>query len=162
MPRRRLPLLAAAMLLAIGFAPAATEAGPLRRRLEERQACQSFAGQLRQASGNPQQAQQVYQQGVLKLVETFGSNPCTDIPAPTAAAVTPAAPPAAPASAPASAPAASPANPRQAQACADFAAKLQAAQASGDTAQAQRIFQMGSEKTAAAFGPNACPNVKAP
>lgn len=162
------------MLLAIGFAPAATEAGPLRRRIEERQACQNFAGQLRQASGNPQQAQQVYQQGVLKLVETFGNNPCTDIPAPTAAAVTPAAPAAAPAPAPAAAtpttpvqanpkPATSqPANPQQSKACADFAAKLQAAQASGDQAQAQRVFQMGSEKTAAAFGPNACPNVKAP
>lgn len=162
MPRRRLPLLAAAGLLAIGFAPAAAEAGPLRRRLEERQACQSFAGQLRQASGNPQQAQQVYQQGVLKLVETFGNNPCTDIPAPTAAAVTPATPVPAPAPTPAASSPAQPANPQQAQACADFAAKLQAAQASGDQAQAQRVFQIGSEKTAAAFGPNACPNVKAP
>lgn len=155
---RHLALLAAASLLAGSWLPAPATAGPLRRRLEERQACQTFAGQLRQASGNPQQAQQVYQQGVLKLVETFGNNPCTDIPAPAAAQ-----PSAAPGGQPNPTPAAaSPTNPQQAKACADFAAKLQAAQASGDRAQAQRVYQMGSEKTAAAFGAHACPNVKAP
>ena len=65
-----------------------TQAGP-RRRAQERKACQEFAGKLQAASINPQLAQLVYQQGVLKLVETFGENPCDDIPAPTAPAAAP-------------------------------------------------------------------------
>ena len=79
-------LLALVLASALGIPQA--QAGPLVRRYQERQACQQFAGKLQAVSGNPQQAQYVYQQGVLKLVETFGENPCTDIPAPTAAAPT--------------------------------------------------------------------------
>ena len=84
--RRTIPVL---LLLAAGLAPLAppnAQAGPLLRRAQERKACQEFAGKLQAASANLQQAQLVYQQGVLKLVETFGENPCGDIPAPTAAA----------------------------------------------------------------------------
>lgn len=81
-------------LLLIGAAlPDPAAAGPLVRRAQERRACQEFAGKLQQASGNPAMAQQVYQQGVLQLVQRFGENPCGDIPAPTASA-TPAVPPA--------------------------------------------------------------------
>ncbi len=140
---------ALALLLATGLgllsAPE-TQAGPLLRRAQERRACQEFAGKLQAASGNPQQAQLVYQQGVLKLVETFGENPCGDIPAPTAAAPAPATP--------------KPANPQQAQACQEFASKLQGAQ--GNPAQAQQIYAMGSQKLSGMFGPNPCPQVKAP
>ena len=96
--RRTIPLL---LLLAAGLAPLAppnAQAGPLLRRAQERKACQEFAVKLQTASANPQQAQLVYQQGVLKLVATFGENPCGDIPAPTAAA------PATPAPAPLTAP----------------------------------------------------------
>jgi hypothetical protein len=140
---------ALALLLATGLgllsAPE-TQAGPLLRRAQERRACQEFAGKLQAASGNPQQAQLVYQQGVLKLVETFGENPCGDIPAPTAAAPAPAPP--------------KPANPQQAQACQEFASKLQGAQ--GNPAQAQQIYAMGSQKLSGMFGANPCPQVKAP
>ena len=149
--RRTIPVL---LLLAAGLAPLAppnAQAGPLLRRAQERKACQEFAGKLQAASGNPQQAQLVYQQGVLKLVETFGENPCGDIPAPTAAA------PAAPAPAPVTA---KPANPQQAQACQEFASKLQGAQ--GNPAQAQQIYAMGSQKLSGMFGPNPCPNLPKP
>ena len=152
-PRRTIPLL---LLLAAGLAPLAppnAQAGPLLRRAQERKACQEFAGKLQAASGNPQQAQLVYQQGVLKLVETFGENPCGDIPAPTATAPAPAAPAASPA-------ATKPGNPQQTQACQEFASKLQGAQ--GNPAQAQQIYAMGSQKLSGMFGPNPCPQIKAP
>jgi hypothetical protein len=145
---RSIPVL---LLLAAGLAPLApldAQAGPILRRAQERKACQEFAGKLQGASGNPQQAQLVYQQGVLKLVETFGENPCGDIPAPVA-------------SAPATAPASSKsANPQQAQACQEFAGKLQGAQ--GNPAQAQQIYAMGTQKLSGMFGPNPCPNVPKP
>jgi hypothetical protein len=153
--RRTIPVL---LLLAAGLAPLAptnAQAGPLLRRAQERKACQEFAGKLQAASGNPQQAQLVYQQGVLKLVETFGENPCGDIPAPTATA------PATPAPAPVTSPVtAKPANPQQTQACQEFASKLQGAQ--GNPAQAQQIYAMGSQKLSGMFGPNPCPQIKAP
>ena len=153
---RTLPVL---LLLAAGFAPLApldAQAGPILRRAQERKACQEFAGKLQAASGNPQQAQLVYQQGVLKLVETFGENPCGDIPAPVAAAPAPAA-----AVSPVTAPAtAKPANSQQAQACQEFAGKLQGAQ--GNPAQAQQIYAMGTQKLSGMFGPNPCPNVPKP
>jgi hypothetical protein len=135
------------------WAPTAL-AGPIVRRAQERRACQEFAGKLQAASGNPQQAQQVYQQGVLRLVEQFGENPCGDIPAPAAApseGTTPAASPE---------PAATSSNPEQAQACQEFAGKLQAAQ--GNPAQAQQIYAMGNQKLSGMFGPNPCPNVAKP
>ena len=146
--RRTIPVL---LLLAAGLAPLAppnAQAGPLLRRAQERKACQEFAVKLQTASANPQQAQLVYQQGVLKLVETFGENPCGDIPAPTAAA---------PVTAPVTA---KPANPQQAQACQEFASKLQGAQ--GNPAQAQQIYAMGSQKLSGMFGPNPCPNLPKP
>jgi len=153
--RRTIPVL---LLLAAGLAPLAppnAQAGPLLRRAQERKACQEFAGKLQAASSNPQQAQLVYQQGVLKLVETFGENPCGDISAPTAAA------PATPAPAPATSPVTTkPTNPQQAQACQEFASKLQGAQ--GNPAQAQQIYAMGSQKLSGMFGPNPCPQIKAP
>ena len=145
---RSIPVL---LLLAAGLAPLApldAQAGPILRRAQERKACQEFAGKLQATSGNPQQAQLVYQQGVLKLVETFGENPCGDIPAPVASA---------PATAPASAKSA---NPQQAQACQEFAGKLQGAQ--GNPAQAQQIYTMGTQKLSGMFGPNPCPNVPKP
>ncbi len=153
-PRGLVPVL---LLLAAGLLPLAplnAQAGPLLRRAQERKACQEFAGKLQAASGNPQQAQLVYQQGVLKLVETFGENPCGDIPAP---AATPA--PAAPA-APAATTSPAPANPQQSQACQEFASKLQGAQ--GNPAQAQQIYAMGNQKLSGLFGPNPCPQIKAP
>ena len=151
-------LLALVLASALGIPQA--QAGPLARRYQERQACQQFAGKLQAVSGNPQQAQFVYQQGVLKLVETFGENPCTDIPAPTATAPT-AAPTPAPGVAPATAPVtAAPANPQQQQACQQFAAKLQGA--SGNPSQAQQIYAMGTQKLTGMFGPNPCPQVTAP
>ena len=157
--RRTIPVL---LLLAAGLAPLAppnAQAGPLLRRAQERKACQEFAGKLQAASGNLQQAQLVYQQGVLKLVETFGENPCGDIPAPTAAA--PATPAPAPVTSTVTAPVtAKPANPQQAQACQEFASKLQGAQ--GNPAQAQQIYAMGSQKLSGMFGPNPCPQIKAP
>ena len=145
---RSIPVL---LLLAAGLAPLApldAQAGPILRRAQERKACQEFAGKLQATSGNPQQAQLVYQQGVLKLVETFGENPCGDIPAPVASA---------PATAPVSA---NGANPQQAQACQEFAGKLQGAQ--GNPAQAQQIYAMGTQKLSGMFGPNPCPNVPKP
>ena len=145
---RSIPVL---LLLAAGLAPLApldAQAGPILRRAQERKACQEFAGKLQATSGNPQQAQLVYQQGVLKLVETFGESPCGDIPAPVASA---------PATAPASAKSA---NPQQAQACQEFAGKLQGAQ--GNPAQAQQIYAMGTQKLSGMFGPNPCPNVPKP
>ena len=151
----------ALLLLAAGLAPLApldAQAGPILRRAQERKACQEFAGKLQATSGNPQQAQLVYQQGVLKLVETFGENPCGDIPAPVASAPAPA--PAAAVS-PVTAPASSKkANPQQAQACQEFAGKLQGAQ--GNPAQAQQIYAMGTQKLSGMFGPNPCPNVPKP
>jgi hypothetical protein len=169
-PSRRL-LLPALLLPAMAslLAPTAAEAGPLVRRAQERKACQEFAGKLQTAQANPAQAQMVYQQGVLKLVQTFGENPCGDIPAPTAAAPAAAAPgpvaastttagPAAPS--PATAPASQAANPQQQQACQQFAAKLDAAKA--NPAQAKQVYAMGNEKLSGMFGPNPCPQIKAP
>jgi hypothetical protein len=156
-----------ALLIAAGLgslAPLNAEAGPLLRRAQERKACQEFAGKLQAASGNPKQAQLVYQQGVLKLVETFGENPCGDIPAPTTAGPAAAPAPAVPATAapaiPAAATTTKAANPQQAQACQEFAGKLQAAQ--GNPAQAQQIYAMGNQKLSGLFGPNPCPQIKAP
>jgi hypothetical protein len=162
-----------ALVLASALGTPQAQAGPLVRRYQERQACQQFAGKLQAVSGNPSQAQYVYQQGVLKLVETFGENPCTDIPAPTAAApgVTPVATPVAtPGAAPAATPkavvpatapvTAAPTNPQQQQACQQFAAKLQGA--SGNPSQAQQIYAMGTQKLTGMFGPNPCPQVSAP
>ena len=154
-----------ALVLASALEIPQAQAGPLVRRYQERQACQQFAGKLQAVSGNPQQAQYVYQQGVLKLVETFGENPCTDIPAPTAAApgVAPVAAPVATPKAvvPATTPVtATPANPEQQQACQQFAAKLQGA--SGNPSQAQQIYAMGTQKLTGMFGPNPCPQVSAP
>jgi len=145
-----------ALVLASALEIPQAQAGPLVRRYQERQACQQFAGKLQAVSGNPQQAQYVYQQGVLKLVETFGENPCTDIPAPTAAPPT-AAPGVVPATTPVTA---APANPEQQQACQQFAAKLQGA--SGNPSQAQQIYAMGTQKLTGMFGPNPCPQVSAP
>lgn len=147
--------------VAAGLAPLPpAEAGPLVRRAQERRACQEFAGKLQAVQGNPQQAQLVYQQGVLQLVERFGVNPCGDIPAPTAAAPAATSTPAAPQAAPTPAASGQPANPQQAQACQEFASKLQAAQ--GNPAQAQQIYAMGSQKLSGMFGPNPCPQVSAP
>lgn len=163
MHRLHTPALAALVgssLAALAVIPAPTEAGPLLRRAQERRACQEFAGKLQAASGNPQQAQMVYQQGVLKLVEQFGENPCSDIPAPTAPA-TPA--PAAANPGPSNTgtmAAPKPTNPQQAQACQEFAGKLQAAQ--GNPAQASQIYTMGNQKLSGMFGPNPCPNVPRP
>jgi hypothetical protein len=70
-------------------------------------------------------------------------------------------PPAAPSEGAASPePAATSSNPEQAQACQEFAGKLQAAQA--NPAQAQQIYAMGSQKLSGMFGPNPCPNVAKP
>ncbi len=136
--------------LLVALQPPRAQAGPLLRRAQERKACQEFAGKLQAASANPQQAQMVYQQGVLKLVEQFGENPCGDIPAPVA---TPA-----PAAKPA--PAAAASNPQQAQACQEFASKLKAAQ--GNPSQAQQIYAMGTQKLTSMFGPNPCPTIPKP
>jgi len=169
-----LPLLLILPLLQLAPIPAAS-AGPLLRRAESRRACQEFAGKLQAVSGNPQQAQVVYQQGVLKLVQQFGSNPCTDIPAPAATAApapvsapvtAPISTPAVPATTPqvpaAAAPAAKPASSQQQQACTTFASKLQTATASGNKAQAQQIYRQGLERLTANFGANPCPAVKPP
>jgi hypothetical protein len=157
--RRIIPALLLLSAAGLGLLTAPeTQAGPLLRRAQERKACQEFAGKLQAASGNPQQAQLVYQQGVLKLVETFGENPCGDIPAPTATAPAPAAPAAA--ATPVAPTTTQPANPQQAQACQEFASKLQGAQ--GNPAQAQQIYAMGSQKLSGMFGPNPCPQIKAP
>lgn len=169
---------ALALLLALGvLAPAAVQAGPLVRRAQERRACQEFARQLQASSGNPAQAQQIYQQGVLKLVAQFGENPCGDIPAPVAggastmpatAAPAAAAPttttpattaPANPAAA-ASTPAPAAASAEQQQACQEFARRLQAAQ--GNPAQAQQIYAMGNQRLSSRFGANPCPAIRQP
>lgn len=163
--RRTLPALSLLLAAGLGLLAAPeTQAGPLLRRAQERKACQEFAGRLQATSGNPQQAPLVYQQGVLKLVETFGENPCGDIPAPTPAPATAPAPaaPAIPAAAtPSVAPTTTqPTNPQQTQACQEFASKLQSAQ--GNPAQAQQIYAMGNQKLSGLFGPNPCPQIKAP
>jgi hypothetical protein len=176
--RRPVQRLGLGLLQLLCFSPTLlppAQAGPLLRRAQERRACQEFAGRLQAASGNPQQAQQVYQQGVLALVQQFGDNPCTAIPAPVAtptatspatapapgpAAATPAATTPAAAAPAAATPAAAPANPQQTQACQEFASKLQAAR--GNPAQAQQIYAMGTQKLSGMFGPNPCPQVSAP
>ena len=48
------------------------------------------------------------------------------------------------------------------QACQTFAAKLSAAQASGDTQKAQTIYSEGSKRIASRFNGATCPNVSAP
>lgn len=177
-------LLLAIALGGLSLAPSA-QAGPLARRAQERRACQEFAGKLQQASTNPAAAQQVYQQGVLALVARFGENPCTDIPAPAAAAA-PAAPPAGAATAnPAPAPAGStpassapasgshsagsaatgtppPASAQQQQACQQFAARLQAAAASGGAAAAQQTYTKGIQTLSGMYGANPCPAIRPP
>ena len=173
------------LVLGASLLPAPGQAGPIARRFQERKACETFAGKLKEASGNPAMAQQIYQQGVLALVAKFGENPCGDIPAPVAVApgtavaapvVAPVgAPAAAPAAVPTAAPAVRPAAPaatapaasaapsaEQQQACSTFASKLSQAAASGGAAQAQQVFSMGTQKLTGMFGPNPCPAVKAP
>ena len=58
------------------------------------------------------------------------------------------------------------ANPAQAidldQACARFASKLSAAVQSGDSAKAQKIYQVGSQRIASRFNGATCPNVQPP
>jgi len=161
--------------------PAPSLAGPIARRYQERKACETFAGKLKEANGNPVMAQKIYQQGVLDLVAKFGANPCGDIPAPVAAPAAGAgvvapvvapvgAPAVAPALAPTAAPAVSPVAPapaakpsaQQQQACNTFASKLSEAAASGGAAQAKQVFTMGTQKLTGMFGPNPCPAVKAP
>ncbi|MCX5949384.1 MAG: hypothetical protein NTY67_14825 [Cyanobacteria bacterium] len=164
-------------ILALGASllPAPVQAGPIARRYQERKACETFAGKLKEASGNPAMAQQIYQQGVLALVAKFGENPCGDIPAPVAVAPGTGAAVVAPAGAPAAAPAVRPAAPaaaapaasaapsaEQQQACSTFASKLTQAAASGGAAQAKQVFSMGTQKLTGMFGPNPCPAVKAP
>jgi len=48
------------------------------------------------------------------------------------------------------------------QACARFASKLNAAVQSGDTAKAQKVYQVGSQRIAGRFNGATCPNVKPP
>ncbi|MEY4431614.1 MAG: hypothetical protein RLZZ533_1550 [Cyanobacteriota bacterium] len=48
------------------------------------------------------------------------------------------------------------------QACARFASKLNAAVQSGDSAKAQKIYQVGSQRIASRFNGATCPNVQAP
>ena len=48
------------------------------------------------------------------------------------------------------------------QACERFASRLTAAQASGDSQQAQTISQKGSQRIAANFNGATCPNVQPP
>lgn len=138
LPRSPFRLLLPALLLpalASLLTPPAAQAGPLVRRAQERRACQEFAGKLQQASGNPAMAQQVYQQGVLQLVQRFGENPCGDIPAPMATSGTPAAPTAPAASAPAAAPAGTPATPSGTAAPGGSSAKAGSAAPASATAQ---------------------------
>ena len=163
------------LLLGSWLVPSPGQAGPVVRRYQERKACQTFAGKLKEASANPAMAQQVYQQGVLALVAKFGENPCSEVPAPLAGApiVAPAAaakpvvaPVAAPTVAPAGVPAAIPPAARpsaeQQQACTTCASKLSEAAACGGAAQARQVFTMGTEKLTGMFGPNPCPAVKPP
>ncbi len=157
--RRRRDACAASLCAGLLLSALSAEAGPLLRRAQERRACQDFAGRLQAVGGNAQQAQQVYQQGVLKLVEQFGYNPCGDIPAPAATqAPNPTtANPAAPTPNPSSSATVSP---EQRQACQQFGAKLQAAQ--GNPAQARQIYAMGIEKLSGRFGPDPCPGLPKP
>lgn len=171
------------LLLTSGMIPAASQAGPLIRRAEERRACQEFAGKLQAAGSNTAQAQQIYQQGVLQLVARFGENPCGSIPAPVAApgtttttapatvpATAPVTTPATPAPAssapqtPAATPPASGATPsaEQRQACSTFAARLQQASAAGGAAEARQAYAMGTQKLSGMFGPNPCPGITPP
>ena len=144
------------VLFSIAAAP--SYGGPVVRHIQERKACQQFAEKLEAASGNPQQAQLIYQQGVLKLVAKFGTNPCGDIPVPTAIVPgTPAAPTLKLAGVPAVSPSA-----QQLDACKTFASKLSAASASGGTGQAKQVYVMGLDKLTGMFGPNPCPGVVAP
>ena len=48
------------------------------------------------------------------------------------------------------------------QACARFASKLNAAVQSGDSAKAQKVYQVGSQRIASRFNGATCPNVQAP
>lgn len=48
------------------------------------------------------------------------------------------------------------------EACATFATKLGNAQASGDTAKAQKIYTEGNKRIASHFNGASCPNIKAP
>ena len=48
------------------------------------------------------------------------------------------------------------------QACARFASKLDAAVQAGNTAQAQQIYQEGSQRVASHFNGATCPNVQPP
>lgn len=48
------------------------------------------------------------------------------------------------------------------EACSTFAAKLSSAQASGDTAKAQKIYTEGNKRIASRFNGASCPAVKAP
>ena len=48
------------------------------------------------------------------------------------------------------------------EACSTFATKLGSAQASGDTAKAQKIYIEGNKRIAMNFNGATCPNVKAP
>ena len=48
------------------------------------------------------------------------------------------------------------------QACERFASRLTAAPASGDSQQAQTIYQKGSQRIAANFNGATCPNVQPP
>jgi hypothetical protein len=47
-------------------------------------------------------------------------------------------------------------------ACATFASKLNSALQAGDTAKAQEIYSVGSQRIAGRFNGATCPNVKAP
>lgn len=47
-------------------------------------------------------------------------------------------------------------------ACARFASRLQTAVQSGDTAKAQKIYQVGSQRIASNFNGATCPNVQPP
>ncbi|MCS5693834.1 hypothetical protein NZK33_17895 [Cyanobium sp. FGCU-6] len=156
---RPLPVLLLTGLLSAAL-PGPASAGPLVRRAQERRACQEFAGKLQQASGNPAMAQQVYQQGVLQLVQRFGENPCGDIPAPTASG-TPGAP-ASTTAAPAATATPAAASAEQQQACQQFAGKLQSAAASGGAAAAQQTYAMGVQKLTGMYGANPCPGVTPP
>ena len=47
-------------------------------------------------------------------------------------------------------------------ACSKFATKLGSAQASGDTAKAQKIYAEGNKRIASHFNGASCPNIQAP
>ncbi len=48
------------------------------------------------------------------------------------------------------------------EACSTFATKLGSAQASGDSAKAQKVYAEGNKRIASHFNGASCPNVKAP